>query len=145
MAEPLSTSTAAGVALLKMFGIPVGAGALAAAMGFLFLWPATQKEAFARFASSIVCSSVFGPVLVSTVRLWWPSLFDSAKETAVLYGQDPFTGLIFVASPFLVMAGLPAWWVFGALFRWFYRHRDQDIAELASDAAKAVRDVRGSL
>jgi hypothetical protein len=142
---PLETTAAAGTALLKIFGVPVAAGALAAAIGFVFMWPKTRKEAFVRFFVTIITSVVLGPALVIVMRSWWPTLFDSAKDVASLYGAEPAMGFLFIAAPLMVIAGLPAWWVMGACVRWLDKRRDKDIAELAVEAAAAVRDVRGAL
>jgi hypothetical protein len=43
------------------------------------------------------------------------------------------------------VAGLPAWWLLGALILWFDRRRSKDIGEIAHDAAKVVRNVRKTL
>ncbi len=79
MPDPASTS-AGSAALLKMFGIHISAGALAAALGFLVLWPRTMKEGFARLFCTIVASSVFGPILVVYLHSNRPELFESAQE-----------------------------------------------------------------
>jgi hypothetical protein len=79
------------------------------------------------------------------MRSWWPSLFESAKDIAGMYGADPAMGFLFIGAPLMVMAGLPAWWVMGACVRWLDKRRDKDIAELAVEAAATVRDMRGAL
>ncbi|OEZ85649.1 hypothetical protein GQ37_008270 [Janthinobacterium sp. BJB1] len=138
-------TTAAGGALIKFFGLPVLAGAAATSLGFMFMWPKTKKEAFTRFFVSTLFSILFGPALVVAVRSWWPTLFDSAKDVAALYGSDPAVGFLFIAAPLMVAAGLPAWWVLGATVRWLDKRKDKDIGELARDVAAAVKDVRGGL
>ncbi len=138
-------TTAAGGALIKFFGIPVLAGAAATSLGFMFMWPKNKKEAFTRFFVSTLSSILFGPALVVAVRSWWPTLFDNAKDVAVLYDSDPALGFLFIAAPLMVAAGLPAWWVLGATVRWLDKRRDKDIGELARDAAAVVKDVRGGL
>jgi len=130
MSEPVS-GTAAGGALLKYFGLNVGAGALAAALGFLVLWPRTMKEGFARLFFTILASSVFGPVLVVDMHASRPELFASAGAVAGLYGLEPSLGLLFVATPLLVIAGLPAWWLIGASLRLFERDGDFWLGTLA--------------
>ncbi|WP_254679549.1 hypothetical protein [Janthinobacterium sp. HH106] len=109
------------------------------------MWPKTKKEAFTRFFVSTLFSILFGPALVVAVRSWWPTLFDSAKDVAALYGSDPAVGFLFIAAPLMVAAGLPAWWVLGATVRWLDKRKDKDIGELARDVAAAVKDVRGGL
>lgn len=138
-------TTAAGGALIKIFGIPVLAGAAATSLGFMFMWPKTLKEAFIRFTCTIISSTILGPVLVVVARSWWPGLFESAKDVAAMYGSEPALGFLFIAAPLMVMAGLPAWWVIGAGVRWFEKRRDKDIGELARDAVALVKDVRGAL
>jgi hypothetical protein len=144
-AMPIETTTAAGGALIKIFGVPVLAGAAATSLAFLFMWPKTLREAFARLLCTIAMSGIAGPFVVIAIHSWWPGLFESAKSVASLYGADPALGMLFVAAPLLVMAGLPAWWVIGGAVRWFDKRKDKDIGELAHDAAEIVKDVRGAL
>jgi hypothetical protein len=141
---PIETSAASG-ALIKIFGLPVLAGAAATSLGFIFMWPKTIREAFLRIACTIISSTVAGPALVIAAHAWWPNLFASAKAVAVMYGSDPALGFLFVGGPLMVLAGLPAWWVVGGVVLWFDRRRGKDIGELALDAAGIVKDVRGAL
>lgn len=141
----LETTTAGGAALVKIFGVPVLAGAAATALVFLFMWPRTLREAFLRLTATIAASGIFGPFAVMALHSWWPSLFDSAKSVTVLYGADPGLGVLFVAGPVMVLAGLPAWWLIGGVIRWLDRRRDKDIGEIVHDAAEVVKDVRGAL
>ena len=129
MPEPFAP--AAGGAVLKYFGLHISAGALAAALGFLVLWPRTMKEGFARLFCTIVASSVFGPVLVVHMHASRPDLFLSAEAVAGLYGLPYAFGLLFVATPLLVIAGLPAWWLIGAVLRFFERDGDSWLGSLA--------------
>lgn len=146
MKETMSIeTTAAGGALIKYFGAQVVAGAVATAFAFLFMWPKTLKEAAVRMACTILASAIAGPLLVIAAHSWWPTLFSSASQLAVIYGADPFLGYLFIAAPFLVMAGLPAWWIIGAFVLWLDKRRGKDLAEIAHDAAEAVRDVREAL
>lgn len=140
-----TTTTAAGSVLIKIFGVPVLAGAIATSLGYLLMWPATRKEAFIRFLVTITLSIVLGPVTVVIMHSWWPGLFDSAKDIARMYGADPSLGFLFIAAPLMVMTGLPAWWMMGACARWLDKRREKDIGELAVDVAAIVKDVRGAL
>jgi hypothetical protein len=81
---------------------------------------------------------------VAALHAWSPDLFGAAREVAQLYGLEPAMGLLFVAAPVMVLAGLPAWWILGAVMRWFDKRRDKDIAELAHDAADIVHDLRSA-
>lgn len=145
MKETMSIETTAGAAVIKIFGVPVLAGAAATGLAFLFMWPKTLKEAAVRFACTLVASAIAGPFLVIAVHSWWPSLFSSAAQVAGIYGLPPELGVLFVAVPFLVTAGLPAWWILGGLVLWFDRRRGKDLGEMAHDAAETMRDVRGLL
>jgi len=123
MTEPTSTG-AAGALLLKAYGVKVLAGALAAGLMFAVLWPRTAREGVARIACTIAGSMLGGEPALALVRssaAWYPQGLQSDM-------------LVFVG------AGLPAWWLLGALARWFDRRRDQDLGELARDAK---RDIAG--
>jgi len=141
----MSIETAAGGTLIKIFGIPVLAGAAATGLAFLFMWPKTLKEAAVRLVCTLIASAVAGPFLVIAVHSWWPTLFTSGGQVAAIYGLPAEMGVLFVAVPFLVLAGLPAWWILGGLVLWLDRRRGKDLGELAHDAAEVVRDVRGAL
>ncbi|WBS00216.1 hypothetical protein OU994_18010 [Pseudoduganella sp. SL102] len=141
----MSLETAGGAAAIKFFGVAVLTAAGATALGFLFMWPRTIREAFVRFASSIACSFTFGPLLAMAVHSHWPGLFTSARELGTLYGGDPLAGVLVAAAPFMVLAALPAWWLLGGLVRWLDKRRDKDLAEIATDAAAVVKTVREAL
>jgi pheromone shutdown protein TraB len=130
---------------LKLAAVPFAAGLAATGLGFLFLWPKSGREAAARFACTLLACTVAGPCLAVAAYCWWPGLFASAGAAAALAGGPAELGVLLVAAPFLVLAGLPAWWILGALLLWFERRRSKDIAEIAHDAAKAVRQVRKTL
>lgn len=142
MSEPVTTSAVSGVALFKFFGGSVLASTLALAIGFMFLWPKTIKEAFVRITCTVLASTFFGPLMVMALHSWWPSLFDSAKTVAALSGADPFVGLLFIAAPVMVLAGLPAWWVLGALVRWLDRRRNKDLGEMIGDVRQLFKDTK---
>lgn len=139
MTEPVSSGTAGGLALLKVFGVHLSASAIAVALGFLFLWPKTMKEAFIRVFCTVVASSVFGPVLVIAVFAWWPGLFHAADGVAAVYRIDPLLTKLFVAAPIMVLAGLPAWWILGGLVLWFERRRNKDLGEMVADARNIIK------
>lgn len=146
MKETMSIeTTAAGGALIKLFGGAAIAGAAGAAIGFIVMWPRTRREAVARFACSIAASVIAGPALAIAMHSVWPSLFTSAGDLAVQAGHVRELGLLVVSIPFLVFAALPAWYILGGLVLWLDKRRGKDLAEIAQDAAEAVRDVRGAL
>jgi len=139
MSEPLTTG--AGAAALKFFGATVLASAAATALGFLFLWPKTLREAFVRFASALFCSFTLGPALAFAARAQWPGMFASAQDLGQLYG-DPQAGVLIAAAPFLVFAALPAWWLFGWFYRWVDNRRDKDLGEVLQDGAAAIKAAK---
>lgn len=141
----LETTSAAGGALIKIFGVPVLAGAAATALAFLFMWPKSIKEAFVRLTCAIVSSFTAGPVLALAVWAKWPDLFNGAIAAARAANMDPLVGIFVVAAPFLLIAALPAWWLIGGLLLWFERRRGKDIGEMAEDAAQVAKSVRGAL
>lgn len=130
---------------LKLAAVPFVAGLAATGLGFLFLWPKSGREAAARFACTLLACAVAGPCLAIAAYCWWPALFASSGQFAILAGGPAELGVLLAAAPFLVLAGLPAWWIVGALLLWFERRRSKDIAEIAHDAAEAVRHVRETL
>jgi hypothetical protein len=130
---------------LKLVAVPFAAGLAATILGFLFLWPKSGREAAARFACTLLACAVAGPCLAIAAYCWWPALFSSSGQFAILAGGPAELGVLLAAAPFLVLAGLPAWWIVGALLLWFERRRSKDIAEIAHDAAEAVRQVRETL
>jgi hypothetical protein len=142
MAEPTSTAAAGGAVLVKIFGAPAVAAAVASALGFAFMWPHTKKEAFWRFFVTLLSSFFLGPLLVIGARAFIPSLFDAAKAIAIDYGTDPSFGIVFISAPLLVMSALPSWWILGALVRWLDKRKAQDLGEIVHDAAEMVREAR---
>lgn len=146
MKETMSIeTTAAGGALIKFFGAAAIAGAVGAGIGYVVMWPKTRREAIGRFACSIATSAIGGPFLAIAMHSVWPSLFASADELATAAGIARELGLLMVSVPFLVIAGLPAWWLLGGLVLWLDKRRGKDLAEIAHDAAEAVRDVREAM
>ena len=141
----IETTSAGATALIKIFGVPVLAGAAATALTFLFMWPRTKREAFVRLTCTIMTSGLLGPLLVIAVHSWAPGLFTSARDVAALNGIDPGLGMMFVAAPIMALGGLSAWWLLGGIVLWLERRRGKDIGEMATDAAHVVKDVRGAL
>jgi hypothetical protein len=142
MPVPDSTSIHA-AALVQILALPVAAGMAATALTFLFMWPRTRREALVRFTCSVCTAALLGPLLLAALHSWWPTLFESARVVAVLYGAPAALGVMAVACPVLVLAGLPAWWVIGAIVLWLEHRRGKDIGELVHDAAQVVREARG--
>lgn len=134
--EPTSTTFGAGAALMKYFGAQILIGVAATALAFLVMPPKTKGEFFTRMICTLLASYIFGPILVAVVHSWYPAIFESAQAVAVLNGQEPSFGVLYVSTPLQVVAGLPAWWVIGALLRWFDKRKDADLGQLISDARK---------
>jgi hypothetical protein len=130
--------------IFNIAAVPVAAGLAATGLGFLFLWPKSAREAASRFVCTLLVCAVAGPCLAIAAYCWWPALFASAGQAAAMAGGPAELGVL-PAAPFLVVAGLPAWWLLGALILWFDRRRSKDIGEIAHDAAAVVRSVRETL
>lgn len=130
MTEPISTTSAGSFALFKFFAGTSLASAVATMLGFLLLWPKTAREAAVRLTCTFVASTCVGPFLVVALHSRQPELFASAREMAPLVGLPPEAGLLFVSSPLLVAAGLPAWWILGGFVRWLDKRSQSDVAGL---------------
>lgn len=141
MTEPTHTA-AGGLAAYKLGAALLGAGVVASALGFLILMPKTAKEAAVRALATMTGSALLGPILIAALHSHWPTLFSSSAELARLLGLDPLYGLFATAAPILALAGLPFWWVLGAVVRWLDRRKDKDFGELAADAGSAIGEAR---
>lgn len=141
MSEPAS-STAGGVALWKIVTSMFGVGIVAAAMGFLVMWPRTMKEAAIRVFFTLTGSAFLGPALVAAAYHQWPGIFGAGVQLAEKVGLEPWFGLFMVAAPLLAMAGLPFWWIVGAVVLWFDKRKGRDLGELAKDA---VADAKAAM
>lgn len=139
-----SEAVASGTAL-RYFGAPIVASALAIAIGFTVMWPQSKREGFQRMACTLIASFFFGPLLVIGLHAVFPALFASAKALCLENGIDPAIGMFYIATPVLVLPGLVAWWVFGAIVEWFARRRGMAIDEMAKDAAKTIKQVKESI
>ena len=109
--------TAGGLALVKIYGIKVIAGAIAVAAGFMILWPQSKREAMVRIASTIGGSMLGGEALLQIVYNFLP-WYPKGQEAAMLI---------------YVMTGLPAWWILGGFVLWFNKRKDKDLQEMVKD------------
>lgn len=109
--------------MAKAMASPGVIGIFAGAIGFIFLWPKTAKEGFSRIAASGICSHFFGDALLRTIvhfAEWIPP--DEIRAGAYL------------------VAGLPAWWLMGAIIRYFKSTEDKDIKQIAEDVRKSLKE-----
>lgn len=137
--EPTSTSSVAGLALVKYLGSQLIFGAFATALAFIVMPPKSTRELFGRMVCTLLSSFIFGPILVAAAHSWYPGLFESAIAVAQLNGQDKEFGIMYIAAPLQVLAGMPAWWVVGAFMRWFEKRKDADIGSLIDEIRDKVR------
>lgn len=106
--------------LAKAAAAPGVIGILGGAIGFLFMWPASAREGFARIVASGICSHFFGPAVLRTIvhfAEWIP--VEEMRAGAML------------------IAALPGWWIFGGLFKWL--GKNQDIKQMADDVIEVVK------
>lgn len=135
MAEPTAGTGTAAVVILKYLGLPVTAGALATALGFIVLWPRSKAEGFARFFTALLSSFTFGPALAFAAYSYAPDLFTAGAHVALMLKMPQEVGIFAAAAPFLVIAALPAWWVLGWTILFLDRRRHKDLGDV-------VRDIR---
>lgn len=148
----------AGGALIKglgWLGLPLGAGSLAAAIGFAFIPSRSPRESVMRVFVAILGSASLGTIFYfafAASDIGAAIIAVAAQEVAGITLKIPFTQFHFLitsshvklsmAAPFLVSGGLPFWWLLGAAFRWIDKRKDKDIAELVDDAGKTVKQAK---
>jgi hypothetical protein len=135
MQNQLSGGSAAGGAILwkalsGLCGLALGVSIL----GFLVMWPKSMKEAAIRVAATMAGSALIGPFLVAGVYSKWPEVFASGVHLATTFGLEPWMGFFMIGAPILALAGLPFWWILGAVVLWFQKRAGKDIGEMAADA-----------
>jgi hypothetical protein len=140
VAEPTS-SAAGGVVLWKAVVGLLGIGVVATGLGFLVLWPKTAREGFVRLVATLAGSAILGPLLVAAVYGKFPWLFAAGVSVAASIGMEPWLGVFMVSAPVLAMAGLPFWWLLGALVLWLEKRRGQDLGQIVADARADVARV----
>lgn len=112
--EPASS---VGVAsLIKIYGLPFMMGLMAAALGLALLPPKNWKEMFLRSFVTVTCSVLLGLPLYDWLCLHYEFIAEARH----------FEPLIYVA------AGLPAWWVLGAIARYLDGSLEELIKNIAS-------------
>jgi hypothetical protein len=131
------TSSAVGVvAAWKIVAGLFGLGIVATILGFLVAWPKTATEALVRVAATMLGSVFLGPLAAIGAYHQWPLLYSAGIEFAELLGAGDLSQLVgigMVATPFICMAGLPFWWILGAVVLWFKKREGKDAGELIKD------------
>jgi hypothetical protein len=92
-------------------------GLLAGIVGFMFWWPKTAKEGFCRLFASGLCSHLFG---------------DAVMRTIVHYADWIPQGEIRAGA--YLLAGLPGWFLLGALIRYFKKNQSKDAVQIIKEA-----------
>jgi hypothetical protein len=118
MSEPIS-GAAGGWAISKF--IPILGPVLATIIVMCLATPKSRKEWIAALTSTVSLSLFGGSMIVDYFQL--------------NFGTMATTGLSFVC-------GLPAWLVVRALFAWMDKNKSKDIAELAKEVAKQVKEIK---
>ena len=118
MSEPIS-GAAGGFAISK--AIPILGPVLATIVVMCLATPKSKKELLAALTSTVAMSLFGGSIVVEYFKL------D--------FGTMATTGIAFVC-------GLPGWLVVRAAFAWMDKRRNLDLAELAKEVAKEVKDLK---
>ncbi|WP_211440910.1 hypothetical protein [Collimonas humicola] len=125
MSEP--TSSFAGIAFFKFYGLKVGFGMIGAALLYFVLPPVKKdgtfdrREFVARLAVAGLFSTVFGDWAVAILMEYFPRLH-----------ADGHAGAVFL------LVGAPGWWISRAVALWFQNRRDKDIAAMINDAKDTI-------
>lgn len=132
--EPSSTGMS-GVAALKVvlaFGLPA---AMAALIGMLLMPPLSYREFVARSVCTVLSSFLFGPLLAITVIAYFPNITEAAHWFAQRtgLGDEGLLAMFYVLGPCMLLAGLPAWWLLGAIMRLAAKLQGQDLVEWVVD------------
>jgi hypothetical protein len=120
MSEPIS-GAAGGWAISKF--IPVLGPVLATIIVMCLATPKSRKEWIAALTSTVAMSLFGGSMIVDYFHL--------------AFGTMATTGVSFVC-------GLPAWLIVRALFAWMDKQKSKDIAELAKEVAKQVKEIKAA-
>lgn len=127
MPEPTSSSAAGGYAVYKLamaLGLPAS---LAAVVVMLWAQPQSKRE----WAMALICtvvSSICGGAAVIQhfgLQAWGDSYMGQVAEAGIVFA-----------------CGLPGWVIVRAAFAWVEKRKGKDLAELASDAVNAARELR---
>jgi hypothetical protein len=140
MSEPTSSAVGS-LALGKAIGSILGIGVITTVLGFLVLWPKNAHEALVRVSATIAGSFFFGPFLVIAAYSKYPEIFTAAETVAKSFELSPEVGKLAASVPLIALAGLPCWWLLGAVVLWFEKRQGQDIGQLADDAREDARKV----
>lgn len=114
----METGSATGLAaLIKIYGLKVVIvfffAACASIVGVMISPPQTGKEAMRRIIVTLICSYIFGTPLLDYLRSNYAFVTQS------------FEPVIYFA------AGLPSWWILGALARLGEKYGDSALNKLA--------------
>lgn len=132
MSEPIS-STAAGIFGWKALAGLAGTGGIAAAIAAYVVMMKTKPKD-EEFGPTIACS-VVGSLGGGAATIKYFGFEHWANDVIGLIGMG---GIIFAC-------GLPAWLLVRAMFKWMEKRKDADIAEILTDGAQAVRNVKDAL
>ncbi|BBE09796.1 Uncharacterized protein MCB1EB_1635 [Mycoavidus cysteinexigens] len=135
----MEPTTSTGIAaLIKYIGAQAAIAVMTIILTLLLSWPKNAQEGAARLAGTFFLSFIFGPLAAMAAYWAWPGLFEVAKRLTQAHQFDPMFGYLYVCAPFQVLAGLPAWWIVGAIVRWFERRKGMDIGEIIEDGRRTL-------
>ena len=137
MAEPTTSSAAAGFAGWKLIGGAAGAAGIGAALVTLVVMsislPRSRREWNVGLTSTVVSSLAGGAYALLKLGLA-ASVVNSANDVELLLGLASMGGIFFAA-------GLPGWALVRWAFAWIAKRDGKDLAEVARDAKADVLDV----
>ncbi|RJG06238.1 hypothetical protein D3870_09640 [Noviherbaspirillum cavernae] len=125
MTEP--TSSVAGFAIIKLYGLKAVFGMVGAALLYFVLPPLrsdgrfSQQEFVVRLAAAGIGSCFFGDVAVQQIMLYLPSL-HADQHTSAVY----------------LLVGAPFWWITRAVALSLRKREDKDIVEIVREAKESI-------
>lgn len=127
MAEPTTSTAAAGAAGWKLIGGAAGGAALATALASIVVMsmtrPRTDREWTVAIVSTVVSSICGGAALIR-----WLGIQTWAHDP---FGLMALFGIVFAC-------GLPGWFVVRAVFNWMAKREGKGIDEVVKDAREIL-------
>lgn len=142
MTEP---TTATGGAILGgkiiTLSLPVLASLVAFWLGIRFV-PIRKEHVYEdmvnRIIACLISSCVLGITTLTLLYNHYPSVFDAARNLAVLAGLSDAAGFFTFTGCVLIVCATPGPWIVAAFFLWLEKRKGKDLGELIQDLRKEV-------